>query len=127
VLKSVSKNCKVTSVARFSTSCIKFLEPDYTTATHPSIQRGPYAHVTDKDISFFEGLLLHRVIKGREGHSDDLDEYNVDWLQSFRGELSFLSIDIFPPGDSQIGATLESLTQTPKLLPVGQQKGSFYI
>ncbi|XP_064643132.1 D-2-hydroxyglutarate dehydrogenase, mitochondrial-like isoform X2 [Lineus longissimus] len=73
------------TVARFSTSCVKLIAPEYTTDTNPGVRRGPFAKVTDKDISFFKDLLANRVLKGGEGHDDDLDEYNVDWLQSYRG------------------------------------------
>ena len=85
MLKSATNFYKGRDVAKFSTSCIKFLEPEFTANANPDLKRGSFAEVTDKDVKFFEDLLSHRVIKGREGHNDDLDEYNVDWLHSFRG------------------------------------------
>ncbi|KAF7243283.1 D-2-hydroxyglutarate dehydrogenase, mitochondrial [Varanus komodoensis] len=51
------------------------------TSERYGIQRLPFAHVSDADLSFFEHLMPGRVITD----SDELKFFNVDWLKSVRG------------------------------------------
>ncbi|XP_039176510.1 D-2-hydroxyglutarate dehydrogenase, mitochondrial isoform X1 [Crotalus tigris] len=45
------------------------------------VERLPFAHISDSDLTFFEHLLPGRVITDAE----ELKPFNVDWLKSVRG------------------------------------------
>lgn len=72
-------------------SSTKKLNRLYATNPHYSdISRGPYSKIENSDIEFFiEILEKSRVISGSE---DNLDGYNVDWLNSVKGLLILLKI-----------------------------------
>lgn len=58
-------------------------KPEFTSSRY-KVDRGPYANLSDKDVSFFTSLLgQSRVITD----PDDCYGYNVDWIKMVRGGL----------------------------------------
>lgn len=53
------------------------------TSERYEVQRLPFAHVSDQDLSYFECLMSGRVITD----ADELKPFNVDWLNTVRGRL----------------------------------------
>ncbi|XP_015271552.1 PREDICTED: D-2-hydroxyglutarate dehydrogenase, mitochondrial [Gekko japonicus] len=51
------------------------------TSERYEVQRLPFAHVSDRDLSFFECLMPGGVITDE----DELKPFNVDWLKTVRG------------------------------------------
>ncbi|XP_060623955.2 D-2-hydroxyglutarate dehydrogenase, mitochondrial isoform X2 [Anolis sagrei] len=51
------------------------------TSERYEVQRLPFAHVSEADLSFFEHLMPGRVVTD----VDELELFNVDWLKSVRG------------------------------------------
>ncbi|XP_048360944.1 D-2-hydroxyglutarate dehydrogenase, mitochondrial isoform X1 [Sphaerodactylus townsendi] len=51
------------------------------TSERYQVQRFPFAHVSDRDLSFFERLMPGRVMTD----ADELKPFNVDWLKTVRG------------------------------------------
>ncbi|XP_054839162.1 D-2-hydroxyglutarate dehydrogenase, mitochondrial [Eublepharis macularius] len=56
------------------------------TSERYEVQRLPFAHVSDRDLSFFEHLMPGRVITD----VDELKPFNVDWLKTVRGSSKVL-------------------------------------
>ncbi|XP_039224373.1 D-2-hydroxyglutarate dehydrogenase, mitochondrial-like isoform X5 [Crotalus tigris] len=73
------------------------------------VERLPFAHISDSDLTFFEHLLPGRVITDAE----ELKPFNVDWLKSVRGLMNqIISFDhISGILICQAGCILENLNQ----------------
>lgn len=62
-----------------------YLQEVMLTSERYGVQRLPFAHVSNSDVSFFEHLMPGRVIT----ELDELKPYNVDWLKSVRGKVFY--------------------------------------
>ncbi|KAK7473304.1 hypothetical protein BaRGS_00035436 [Batillaria attramentaria] len=59
---------------------------DLTSERYPKLQRGPFATLTDADVTSFERIVSGRVIT----EPSELDGYNTDWLRTVRGSSKLL-------------------------------------
>ena len=58
-------------------------KPEFTSVRY-NVERGPYANLSDKDVTYFTGLLgQSRVITD----PDECYGYNVDWIKTMRGVI----------------------------------------
>ena len=57
--------------------------PEFTSIRYPQVSRGQYSQVTSDDVAYFRSVLPAdgQVLTAE----DDLEGYNVDWLQTVRG------------------------------------------
>lgn len=62
----------------------KFVE--LTPVRYPHLKRGNYSKLSDKHLGFFQSFLSpHQVLT----EFNDVAGYNVDWMNSVRGENTF--------------------------------------
>ena len=54
---------------------------ELTSKRYPKLERGPFATLTDADVSSLGRLVSGRVIT----EESELDGYNTDWLRTVRG------------------------------------------
>ncbi|KAK7094001.1 D-2-hydroxyglutarate dehydrogenase, mitochondrial-like [Littorina saxatilis] len=77
-------SCQCLQVRKFQ--CItgmgrRLSQVELTSKRYPKLKRGPFATLTDADVSSLERLVSGRVITDKS----DLDGYNTDWLRTVRG------------------------------------------
>lgn len=62
---------------------LKYVE--LTSVRYPQLKRGNYSKLSEKHLGFFQSFLSpHQVLT----EANDVAGYNVDWMNSVRGEKS---------------------------------------
>lgn len=78
--------CKHARRLHASVSYHKSSKVGLTSERYPHLKRGPFASLTDADVSSFERIVSGRLITD----PSELDGYNTDWLKTVRGASQIL-------------------------------------
>ncbi|XP_076451706.1 D-2-hydroxyglutarate dehydrogenase, mitochondrial-like isoform X2 [Babylonia areolata] len=114
-------------------------EMKLTSQRYPKLKRGPFATLTDGDVSCLERLLSGRVITDES----ELEGYNTDWLRTVKGTLVceagcilaklddyvseqglIMPLDLGAKGSCHIGGNLATNAGGVRLLRYGSLHGS---
>ncbi|KAJ1513721.1 hypothetical protein HMI54_006690 [Coelomomyces lativittatus] len=103
----------------FSSTGVSFKNVPFTSFTYPKLYRHPsYKKLSNADVQFFESLLGRKDVlyHPNEPLHDELRNYNVDWMQKFRGQ----SCLVLRPSTTEQVAQILTYCHTEKLAVVPQ-------